>query len=246
MQSNDCPAEMSLSQPAVVAGGYSSDDTGNSFSTPESPEQESAGDDRSPSVPSGEEEDDCDMPDENSGSESKDDSTDRSSRDASTSTTDKAPREAQSGLRFGSYEEALKACPGPGWTPIRPDNTLPQTHQDRIDIVVRLLDAFQNRQGVHDKPGKVYDSRWALRDESGNVVEYYDPIVMEKVCWDVLVSPTVSQAAGIYLYPHREWPKTCTRIAVLPISPCTTESLTSPYLRLRIGRLVPESTGWKG
>ncbi|KAF2273060.1 uncharacterized protein EI97DRAFT_188424 [Westerdykella ornata] len=175
-------------QLAVDANTPVSEASGNTFSASTSPEAVPAGDHASPSVRPVEQDDDCEMSDAPSVSDDNEADANVTSLNYSTGTAPdggETPKPSIT-LMFSSYEEADRACPGPAWTPVRPDNTLPKTQQDRVQIVIRLLEALQNRTDVHDRAGSVYGSRWQKKDRAGNFVDYYDPAIMEKVCWDVL------------------------------------------------------------
>jgi hypothetical protein len=111
-----------------------------------------------------------------------------------------------SGLYFSSVTEARQVVQGLNWGP-HPDDTLPQSQQEREAIVHKLLAAMQDMSVVQDKmSGLMLKKRWLggavvgkVKDEDGeesqNEVEqrvasdaFYQRWQKERICWEIVVS----------------------------------------------------------
>jgi hypothetical protein len=96
-------------------------------------------------------------------------------------------RNPTTGLFFNNYAEAVTACIVPQWSPVSPDDTIPTSNAERQVVVVKLVQALQNRNRNEDKKGHVYKCRWGLIKSDGSVKEFYNEQAMEKVCWEIEV-----------------------------------------------------------
>ena len=88
------------------------------------------------------------------------------------------------GLFFSNFEEAMSIFPSPSWRCPANDITIPNADQQRQAWALKLLNAVNNTENVHDKQGVVFRKRWY--SPSTGPSNFYSPTDKEILCWDIL------------------------------------------------------------
>jgi hypothetical protein len=96
-------------------------------------------------------------------------------------------------LAFENPKQAWESCSkrlatlDTAWTPPANDESLPKTNEDRKAHVRSLLGAMQDRNNCLDGTSTTFKNRWGPDRQLPYHVED-----MEKVCWDIVVSGTIT------------------------------------------------------
>lgn len=93
-------------------------------------------------------------------------------------------------LNFKSHHHAWESCAEElaqakgAWMQPQNDDTIPETQEDRENVVSQLLGAMVDMSYSEDKDSRVNKARWT----DGNAA--YDIKQLEKCCWDIAVGGT--------------------------------------------------------